>query len=1021
MSGKRSDDGGERPSESAPGRAWPPSRGATPPPAGDFAYESTLKPASADAIGLDRSALPPSPSKRAPPQDIGLEHTLAPGPLPGAQTREDLDVTLPGGDRTLSSDEHLRAQVLGSLRSVSGPSQPSDPAGGEDDTIRGRTFGRYLLLERLGEGGMGMVYAAYDPELDRKIALKLVRAGTSEHGGARSRLLREAQAMARLSHLNVVTVHDVGAVDDQVFVAMEYIRGQTIDAWVEASAPTWQEIVAAFRQAGAGLAAAHTAHLIHRDFKPQNVMISAEGRVVVMDFGLARARSGKRPDEEEQLGRLTSSALDLEITGGEAILGTPAYMAPEQMEGAEADARSDLFSFCVTLWRCLYRQPPFAGESFLDLADNVTNGVLDPPKDTRGVPNWLRKVLERGLAVDPYNRWPTMDALLEALDNDPTRRRRLLITVAAAAIVGVAALAATFIYQRSARSECRVVAAEVDAIWNDGARQELRDGFRKSGLPYANDELGKIVPLLDRFAGGWRSARRQVCVDGLDDRITARRHDQAVACLDEARGALAARMSRLSDGDPAALVAAVDLITDLPAPAECRDPERLARRPLPPPADAEEVASIRARLARAAALEIEGDLAGAQAIAEEALAAAEQLGWPPLTITARVRLGVLLTRKDELARAEEELHRAYVDARREGLGEAAADAAIVLATAIGRLEGRPREGRIWAEVARAELAALGEPQGERAAELELALGDIARLGHDLAAAEARYRAALAIWEPALGADHLKVGVAVDRIGALLLEAGRHADALPILEQAVAIQEANGGPSHPRVAGALDALGTALLALGRLDAAETTCRRALALRERALGSTHADVARSLFNLGLILTTVGDRDAEVIINYRRALAILIAEHGEKSPDVARAYVLIGEAEVRARDLDEAARSARAALEILEGLYGPSFPLVAHPLVLLASIERERGDLEAAHAAAARALEIREQSQAPPAEVATARLILAMILADEGAEDEAMEAIDRARGEAVGAGPAGAAVVHEIDTWLNGQVER
>ncbi|HET6583005.1 MAG TPA: serine/threonine-protein kinase, partial [Nannocystaceae bacterium] len=241
--------------------------------------------------------------------------------------------------------------------SASGGRRSSD----ETRLARGTTLGRYVVLERIGSGGMGVVYAAYDPQLDRKVALKLLHAREERDGdsGGRARVLREAQAMARLSHPNVVAVHDVGVVDDTLFVAMEFVEGVTLGHFIAAGSRRWNEVLDVFEPAGRGLAAAHAAGLVHRDFKPDNVMIGNDGRVRVMDFGLARAAAEITTESSEGSGGsiVELSGVD-RLTRTGALVGTPAYMAPELLAGGNADARSDQFAFCVALHRALYGTAP---------------------------------------------------------------------------------------------------------------------------------------------------------------------------------------------------------------------------------------------------------------------------------------------------------------------------------------------------------------------------------------------------------------------------------------------------------------------------------------------------------------------------------------------------------------------------------------------------------------------------------------------------------------------------------------
>jgi tRNA A-37 threonylcarbamoyl transferase component Bud32 len=317
---------------------------------------------------------------------------------------------------------------------------------------RGTTVGRYLILSEIGAGGVGTVYAAHDPELDRKVAIKLMRPETADKLAAteaRGRMQREAQAMARLAHPNVVSVYDVGTFGDEVFVAMELIEGQTVKHWCMTKPRTWREIRDAFVQAARGLAAAHAAGLVHRDFKPENVLVASDGRVRVLDFGLARAAAAPTTEIDETLSSRavadtavgTSSPLVATLTRTGTLLGTPAYMSPEQHLRQNTDERSDQFSFCVTLYEALYGERPFPGETLAALGVSIMAGrVNDPPKSS-AVPSWLRAHVLRGLKPDPKERFPSMAALIDALMADPAARRRR-IAIGGAVTIALAAAGA---------------------------------------------------------------------------------------------------------------------------------------------------------------------------------------------------------------------------------------------------------------------------------------------------------------------------------------------------------------------------------------------------------------------------------------------------------------------------------------------------------------------------------------------------------------------------------------------------
>jgi eukaryotic-like serine/threonine-protein kinase len=317
--------------------------------------------------------------------------------------------------------------------------------------VSGTSVGRYVIERKLGSGGMGVVYVADDPELGRKVAIKLVRPlppRRMDPGGGRARLLREAQAMAQLTHPNVVAIHDVGTLGEQVFIAMEYVEGSTLTDWLRARRRTWREIVTLFTECGRGLVAAHAKGIIHRDFKPDNVWVGEDGRARVLDFGLARAArnpAGKQRSPDAAAageGRWSPRhpMLDTTVTQPGVFLGTPPYMAPEQLRGESGDARSDQFSFCVALYSALYGELPFKGETIASLLQQMQEARIPQPLKSSRVPSWLRRVLLRGLSPEPAARYESMDRLLEELAPRARISRRFLLPGAALAIAAAAAV-----------------------------------------------------------------------------------------------------------------------------------------------------------------------------------------------------------------------------------------------------------------------------------------------------------------------------------------------------------------------------------------------------------------------------------------------------------------------------------------------------------------------------------------------------------------------------------------------------
>lgn len=368
--------------------------------------------------------------------------------------------------------------------------------------------GRYAILKVLGEGGMGTVYACFDDQLDRRVALKLLKGPESED--ARKRMLREAQAMAKLSHPNVVPVFEVGEHEGQLFVAMEYVRGQTLARWQSEEERDWKDVLEKYLQAGRGLEAAHAEGLVHRDFKPHNAVVGTEGRVRVLDFGLAAKHGDKAVTQTHStiIPRAKDAALDTPLTETGTVMGTPAYMPPEQFMSGTVDARSDQFSFCVALWEGLYGLRPFEGKTTAELFTKVAQGKFtESPR--RHVPAVIRTALERGLKSTADERWPDMATLLRELEATSSRGRRR--TIGIVALLGVSlVLALVYVVARSRHnaaqqihaSEQRAEEADATAEQATALAVEKTAMADRAEFDRAAAERGQRNALLVSTAGG---------------------------------------------------------------------------------------------------------------------------------------------------------------------------------------------------------------------------------------------------------------------------------------------------------------------------------------------------------------------------------------------------------------------------------------------------------------------------------------------------------------------------------------
>ncbi|MCP4004372.1 MAG: serine/threonine protein kinase, partial [bacterium] len=382
----------------------------------------------------------------------------------------------------------------------------------------GTRLGRYVILYRIGGGGMGVVYAAYDPELDRKVALKLLtRQMEPEQAEALTR--REAQAMARLAHPNIVTVHDVCTYGDRVFIAMEHLEGQTLRDWLAAAEHSWRKVLEVFLQAGRGLAAAHSADLVHLDFKPGNVMLTGDGGVRVLDFGLAQLDlggagsdlSGPAADRETPSITPGPDAIRWIVTDRDAIRGTPAYLAPERIRSGSADARSDQFSFSVALYEALYGERPFAGDTLEDYVDQVHRGMVREPTPANRVPGWLRKALLRGLASEPEDRFASMEEMLQALAPEPRRARNRWL----AAVSGLLALGALMTgYLRTLPERvpiCAGASERLAGVWDAERKETIRTAFLGTGVAFAGQAFENVAQVLNRYTQDWVGTHTEAC------------------------------------------------------------------------------------------------------------------------------------------------------------------------------------------------------------------------------------------------------------------------------------------------------------------------------------------------------------------------------------------------------------------------------------------------------------------------------------------------------------------------------
>ncbi len=936
------------------------------------------------------------------------------------------------------------------------PPQGRSSAGTDADTVLTHV-GRYVILRKLGEGAMGEVYVAYDENLDRRVAIKLVRTMGQRTDDVYNRMLREAHGLARLSHPNVVQVYEAGVFQGRVYLAMEYIEGESLREWSERSERSWREVLACAIEAGRGLAAAHQVGLVHRDFKPDNVIVGVDGRVRVLDFGLVRAESeGEEGDELLSVSGQSrvnpsvlsgASSLRSNLTQAHTLIGTPAYMSPEQHLRETADARSDVFAFSIVLYELLYGVRPFAGDDQAEIMSAVLKQSLSEPAEGRRAPAWVRRVLLRGLSVDPRARFPTMEEYLAALDNDPVRRRRRW-WIAGGVVALLASVGALVVSAIQADAEaCSGGAEGMRGVWDEARQEAVAAAFAATGVAYSGEVTARITQRLDDHRSAWIYSHREACLAHRRGERSSERLDLQMACLRAHRRELDAAIRTFIDADAAVVesaMATVSELTELDRLSACDDIEGLERGFLRKvdPEEAAKLEATRGALADAAAL----GRAGKQGAGLTSIAGlsetVEQLDDPALYVEVDLARGRLLLQDGAYEAAKKALMRSYYDARALGHDQIAAEATIDLLRIMIVMQAPPEAAEVWSRQAEAEVRLLGK-------ELVQA---------DFHSARASLHQALTILRRELDPHHYKVIEAQRRKGAALFKRGRNAEARTSLELALKSARVGLGAGHPQVANILTNLGLVAAREGRYEDGIRAAKEALEISEGARGREHPDNANILSNLGELEIQLGNYRAAV--NYlERAVALGEAAYGDESPKAMLYIASLAVARYKLGDVDEAQVLMERAYLISESNLGPEHPTTGalrgnlgevlndrgryaearghiEPALAamrkafgeerpeLGSVQRELsrallgiGEVDRAEVEARQALSLSlSGANIPGDELAKTRCVLArtMLAGDDADDDTRAEAellVEAARRDAVGYEETNAAVVAEI----------
>jgi tetratricopeptide (TPR) repeat protein/predicted Ser/Thr protein kinase len=809
----------------------------------------------------------------------------------------------------------------------------SEPSSWEAPPLAEGRLGRYELQELLGTGGMGEVFRAFDPKLGRDVALKRWK---RRRGPApvpmQERIRREARAMARLSHPNVVPVYDVEFSSDGLLIAMQYVDGTNLRGWFE-EAPPWREVVRVLVEAGRGLGAAHEAGLIHRDFKPANVLIGRDGRARVTDFGLASENDDVRSSTGSSWAGLSGDSGSQSLTQAGTVMGTPVYMAPEQHRGNRCTPASDQFAFCVTLFEGLYGVRPFSTGGRALVRAKQREAFAHPPAGS-GVPRSLFKIIARGLSADPQQRWPSMESLLRRLEraSAPQAGRRTAV-VAGVLVMASGGLAWT---GRDSTGVCDGP-SELDEHWTAQRRVEVEHALTQTGATRAPAIAASVVERIDAFAGQWAVARDQWCEGGPPDA----RADQELACLRQQLDRLDAIVSELERADAKAMPRTLSLADSLPDPAQCSRSDEPGARPMPDdPALAVEVDRLRRSIEAADAALAVARFEAADDQAQRIVAQVDDIGFPPLRAEALGCAGRASAAVGELDRAERELGEAYFLAVKLGYARVALDASIRLVEVVGDQLGRPVDAQVWIRRAQTEVTRAGD-RPNQAAMLASFQGRVLEQQEQWEEAEVELRRALDLYAQGSASNEDRAGVLKD-LATVVKNLERPEEAEELLLETLALLRKQAVGDHPSVAITLDELGVVQRHLGRTEEALRSQLEALHMEERLFGEDAPRLATNHTNIAVTLGYLQRHD-EAIEHLQRSIEMIEQHLGPDHPDLARTSSNLAAAYTRSGNREAAAPLLLRAHDIFVRTLGAQAPQIAVVCINLADVYLALGRID------------------------------------------------------------------------------
>ena len=850
------------------------------------------------------------------------------------------------------------------------------------DELAPTRLDRYVLVDLIGRGAFGTVWAAYDPQLDRRVAIKLMYLRRRKDAPALEpgQMLGEAQMLAQVNHPNVVAIHDVRVLDEPlgskprgIFIVMEFLPGPTLVEW-QASPRDWRAVLSIYAEAGRGLAAAHQRGLVHRDFKPANVMFGNDERIRVLDFGLARP---------------TSDSGKLHPRGKpQRVVGTPAYMAPEQHVGQPTDAHTDQYSFCVALFEALYGRRPFIGDDHQALAQSKLENQVHAPRNTK-VPARILTVLRRGMALNPNQRYRDMHELLHALLDDPQARRRrnasiaLLVAVIGGAGYGLARA------QARATESCQAPDDSFEGMWDESVARQVDDRLAAIESNYAEGTRALVAAGLDDWTTRWRTAHQQACERAHERGQQFAAEDPARLCLDRARRRLGGLTATLVEAEAGVLARAPDAILGLPRPESCieRDAIVASTSSEQDPARRDLILQIEGEVEHARTLNVLGRYEEALTAAIAAREHAEaELDHGGATAAAQLEASSLraLDRTDEALQANE---------RAAGLAVQANDPESVARALLQQIDLRVELGALEAASALAGFVRSYVSDGRLGPELEIerdvVLGELAHAQREYAESQLLLERALARATDLYGAEHPNLARIHNLLGNLWSDRdGATEETAMHFQRALELHQRFYGDHHPSVASSLNNLATFHAERGDLTMALSEFEASLKINEDLFGEHSSRLIVQLLNIAAVDGILGRHEDGLRLE-ERAVRLAEASLSANHPMLANIYYERGRFHEALGHRELAVADMRRALTVHEQVFGSTHPQTATIMAALGGQLRALGELDEARRFEQLARAQFERELPDDAVIRNSALgHLARIEFDEGQFDRALE---------------------------------